>query len=588
MDSRESALRPLPADDGLGLGRHTLALFAALLLSILLHFGLFCLAAPLRVGTARAEAVERLTDDDLPPLRVATLVQDVAAVLPPHDAAPDPEAAAAQSARETAARAEAAPLPLPTAPALPQPAEAPLPAPPRMPDAGLTPRQLIAAVPDAPDLRDANPTPRWVIDADVPRVPDAPDLADSVLNGTPPSAPALPATEAPGAPASAPGQGPAPLPPPALGTGAVPSPSALGAQALADALAASQTRDAPPPTPIDDRLSLSLTVSEPEADPAHRYFRLEILRRPDGPLAVMPKDVILIQDVSGSIGADRLAAGKTALKAALANTLRHGDRFNVFAFRDNTLTPSDAWLTYAPDTRARAETFIDSLRAVGNTDLFLLLQDLLNLPADPARPLLAVVVTDGEPTVGLTGTTRIIGEFSRMNKGRIAVYAFGTKPRDPYFLDMLCYANRGANATASGDPAALARELAPVFDSIRNPVLKDLSLTFDAQSGGEIHPRNLTHLFADRPLVVYGRAPKGAGHVTCQLRGQGAQGPYDAVFTFDLAQAAPAREDLRAAWARRALFDLLLDYAENPSEALLGRIDSFARAHALPNPYRRR
>ena len=327
---------------------------------------------------------------------------------------------------------------------------------------------------------------------------------------------------------------------------------------------------------------------EPEADPAHRYFRLEILRRPDGPLAVMPKDVILIQDVSGSIGADRLAAGKAALKAALANTLRHGDRFNVFAFRDNTLTPSDAWLTYAPDTRTRAETFIDSLRAVGNTDLFLLLQDLLNLPADPARPLLAVVVTDGEPTVGLTGTTRIIGEFSRMNKGRIAVYAFGTKPRDPYFLDMLCYANRGANATASGDPAALARELAPVFDSIRNPVLKDLSLTFDAQSGGEIHPRNLTHLFADRPLVVYGRAPKGAGHVTCQLRGQGAQGPYDAVFTFDLAQAAPAREDLRAAWARRALFDLLLDYAENPSEALLGRIDAFARAHALPNPSRRR
>ena len=337
---------------------------------------------------------------------------------------------------------------------------------------------------------------------------------------------------------------------------------------------------------IDERLSLTLAVSD--ADPGHRYFRLEILRKPDSELPVMPKDVVFIQDVSGSIGETRLAQGKAALKAALAETLRAGDRFNVFAFRDVTLTPSDAWLTYDPATRLRAEAFIDSLRAIGNTDLFLLLQDILTLPRDPARPLVAVVVTDGEPTVGVTGTARIIGEFTRMNRGRVAVYTFGAKKRDPYFLDMLCYANRGENTTATGRAADLAAELAPVFDSIRNPVLKDPSLTFDASSRGEIHPRHLTHLYADRPLVVYGRVPKNVRHVTCQLRGLAADAAYDALFAFDLDAAPRAQADLRQAWARRAMFDLLAQYAENPSAALLARIDAFAREHALPNPYRRR
>ena len=133
----------------------------------------------------------------------------------------------------------------------------------------------------------------------------------------------------------------------------------------------------------------------------------------------------------------------------------------------------------------------------------------------------------------------------------------------------------------------LAAELAPVFESIRNPVMKDLTLTFDAKSGGEIHPRALTHLYADRPLVVYGRVPKSTNGVTCQLTGRSAEAPYDAVFAFDFAEATHTARDLRRAWAARAMFDLLAEYAENPSAALLRRIEAFSRAYGVPNPYRR-
>ena len=582
-EPREPFVLPRP-DNGLGMGRHTLGLALSILLSVLLHCGAMIALERLPLGGLVGAGEAPRVPADLPPMRIETFAREAGLAQAEAARAPAPAEAARQASGAAVAAAEALPLPDPPPPATPALPAAPAPMP------GLAPpRQAIAAVPDLPDLRAADPEPRWVIPDGLPRAPKAPDLAESVrdlpLGGSPDAPrPAVAGADLAKAAQSL-GEG--------TGLAAPPQPAApadgqaAAAQALADAVTVDAREEAPAFRAIDDRLSLSLTVSEPKDDPDYRYFRLEILRKPESALAVMPKDVVLIQDVSGSIGADRLAQGKAALKAALANVLRAGDRFNVFAFRDVTLTPSDAWLTYAPDSRARAETFIDSLRAIGNTDLFLLLQDILTLPRDPARPTIAVVVTDGEPTVGVTGTTRIIGEFTRMNQGRIAVYAFGAKRGDPYFLDMLCYANRGENTSAAGDVAGLADELAPVFESIRNPVMKDLTLTFDARSGGEIHPRALTHLYADRPLVVYGRVPKATRGVTCQLTGRSAEAPYDAVFAFDFAEAARTGRDLRRAWAARAMFDLLAEYAENPSAPLLRRIEDFSRAYGVPNPYRR-
>lgn len=589
-------LTPVP-DNGLGLRRHALVCLLSILLSILLHCGAMVALEHVSMhGPAMAET-NRPTQPELPPMRIETFAREAGLNTPPAIAEPDITEAARRSAQTTAAKAEALPAPTPLPPGLPPEPTPPTPPPPPTPtkSPGLTlPRQAIAAVPDLPFLHKRNPEPRWEIPASIPRMPQAPDLAESVRDLPIGGMSALPRPDVSGATdlaaAVASLGGPtggkeAPSePPPALPDDAA---RAVAVSALAQAAAVTPTAQAPDFRPIDDRLSLALTVSEPADDPNFRYFRLEIVRRPESSLPVMPKDVVLIQDVSGSIGAERLAQGKAALKAALANVLRSGDRFNVFAFRDVTLTPSNAWLTYDPTTRARAETFIDSLRAIGNTDLFLLLQDLLTLPRAKDRPMIAVVVTDGEPTVGVTGTTRIIGEFTRMNQGQIAVYTFGTKKRDPYFLDMLCYANRGENTTTSGTAASLATELAPVFDSIRNPVMKDLTLTFDAKSGGEIHPHALTHLYADRPLVVYGRVPKATRGVTCQLKGFADGAPYDAVFAFDFAEAARSPHDLRRAWATRAMFDLLADYAANPSPAILGKIETFSRTYGVPNPYRR-
>jgi hypothetical protein len=338
---------------------------------------------------------------------------------------------------------------------------------------------------------------------------------------------------------------------------------------------------------IDKSLSVALKLYSSPADTTHDYYQIDIVRRPESPLPIMPKDVVFIQDISGSIGSKRMEACKVALKSALYHTLRHGDRFTIFAFRDLTLTPAATWMTFDSSSREKTDTFIDSLRARGDTDIFSLLsQDLPTLKRHQTRPLIAIIITDGEATAGVTETTKIIGEFTRLNQGNIAVYTFNAKRFDPYFLDMLCYSNRGENISSSGDPEKVSEELQPIFDKIRNPVMKDVTLTFDTQSASEIHPQKLTHLFADRYLTVYGRVPKSAHEISCQLKGQAADRNYDAVFQFNLKDATKTDENLRYQWAKRAMFDMLAEYAANPSSTLLKQIEEFSQLYHVTNPYR--
>ena len=81
-------------DDGLGVGRHTLTLLAAIALSVLIHFGILLLCAPIRFGGGLPQLQEpQSAMERIPPLQVS-LVPKTAAPPPLEPAAPDPAAAA--------------------------------------------------------------------------------------------------------------------------------------------------------------------------------------------------------------------------------------------------------------------------------------------------------------------------------------------------------------------------------------------------------------------------------------------------------------------------------------------------------------
>ena len=80
--------------------------------------------------------------------------------------------------------------------------------------------------------------------------------------------------------------------------------------------------------------------------------------------------------------------------------------------------------------------------------MFSTISSVLTLPRDPGRPLIALVVTDGEANAGVSDTGAILSKFTALNDGLVSVYMYGVKTSLP--------AGTAARASSSKDGSAAA------------------------------------------------------------------------------------------------------------------------------------
>ena len=79
----------------------------------------------------------------------------------------------------------------------------------------------------------------------------------------------------------------------------------------------------------------------------------------------------------------------------LLRTLSSRDRINIVAYSENPSFCFADFTPVTPESLQAAADFTSGLRARGQTDLFSPLMHVLDLPRNPARPLLVVLLTDG-------------------------------------------------------------------------------------------------------------------------------------------------------------------------------------------------
>jgi uncharacterized protein YegL len=331
--------------------------------------------------------------------------------------------------------------------------------------------------------------------------------------------------------------------------------------------------------PIEQLLALDLTTFLDPADPDHVYFQIHIRRAGAEALPVLPKDVLLIQDASASMTQRTVERCKEGMHHWLRQ-LRPGDRFDVIAFNDTIerafgrLTPFDAV------TRSRAAFFIENMRAQGGTDIFASLEPLLEMDVAPDRPVVAVMISDGVPTEGIVDSTEIIARFSEANTGRVSVFNVGGGPRvNKYLLDFLSYKNRGdAFMTDHRDqiPVSLDRLAA----ELSRPVLAQLRCHV---AGGEIelYPQMLTHLYLDRPLVVYGRKPVDTEEAVIQIVGRSGAEVKDMVFRLAFDEAPSGDDAIRTEWAWQKVYHLVGEHIRTRDPDVLREIRRMASGYGL-------
>ncbi|MGN0852371.1 MAG: VWA domain-containing protein [Kiritimatiellia bacterium] len=325
-------------------------------------------------------------------------------------------------------------------------------------------------------------------------------------------------------------------------------------------------------------------------DPAHarsKYFRIRMSSRADRPLPVVSKDIVFLLDASGSIGNERLKSCRKAISTALRR-LNTGDRFNVVAFRDRfAFCFADvAWKTVTKESLAQADDWMGDLAAHGQTDVFRTLRGILTMPRDPARPVVALVVTDGDATSGLTRSAEIVARFTELNGGLISVYMYGVKDSaNRYLMDMVTRGARGGWACHSGLRWNAAQGIPELARKFERPVLSDVSVLFSASSNAETYPRLVTNLCEDEPIEIYGVCPASQEEVVFSMRGLNGVNVFENVFRLSFAAAARAGSELKTEWAQRRLHDMIAAYTMRPSRQRLDEMRAFAAAYRIKIPY---
>lgn len=340
-------------------------------------------------------------------------------------------------------------------------------------------------------------------------------------------------------------------------------------------------------TPVEALIRLETRIFDDPENPELRYFKIQLLPNGMDTLPILPRDIVYLVDCSASMTERKLRLAVEGINDSL-ETLSERDRVNVIAFRDQVDLFASEGVEANLFGKAKVRTFLSSLHARGQTDVYASLHALQQLPRSSERPMLALLITDGVPTQGLTDSSEIIDSFSRSNQGEISVFGLGAGGRvNRLLLDFLSFRNRGGSLVAT-EAAGLPATVLQSANEIRRPVLMNLSYQFSGRNQPEMYPRHLSHLYVNRPLILIGRLPRSQNNIAFQIVGSSVEGGHDMLFTLNLDEAADGGAGLRQEWAWQALLEKLASRLGGPGRAagsdVRDLIDNFNLV--IPEAYR--
>jgi Ca-activated chloride channel family protein len=230
------------------------------------------------------------------------------------------------------------------------------------------------------------------------------------------------------------------------------------------------------------------------------------------------KNLILVLDSSGSMSGKKIRQTKEAARFIVEH-LDDRDRFSIIDFDDGVGLFAGEMVAATAENRASAVKFIDAVEDAGGTNINEALLKALAMASRGDRPNYVLFLTDGLPTVGVTGIPDLLKNIREANSADARLFAFGVgNDVNTELLDKLASENRGTSVYV-GENEDLEVALSEYYEKISSPVLSDLRLTFTGMEPFQTYPRALPDLFKGSQLVLLGRF-KGSGPISTNLIGK--------------------------------------------------------------------
>lgn len=261
------------------------------------------------------------------------------------------------------------------------------------------------------------------------------------------------------------------------------------------------------------------------------------------PADIPPREYIFVVDVSGSMHGFPLNTAKKLLKNLIGN-LRAVDRFNVVLFAGGSRLMSPSSLPGTRENIRKAIRVIDRQQGGGGTELRSALQKALSLPRSESFSRTTMVVTDG-----YIAAERDVFHLIQNNLNRTNVFSFGIGSSvNRYLIEGMARAGQGEPFIVT-KPQEAQGEAERFRTYVGAPTLTNIAVKYDGFETYDIEPPAIPDLFAERPLVVFGKW-RGKPEGTIELAGLGGAGEY--IQTIPVAETKPLKMNraLRYLWAR--------------------------------------
>jgi Ca-activated chloride channel family protein len=328
------------------------------------------------------------------------------------------------------------------------------------------------------------------------------------------------------------------------------------------------------------------TFSYPEKEEG--YFKITITPKKDSSLALIPKDVLFVIDVSGSMSDADIEDVKGAISNC-AEMLNKDDRFNVTVF---SATSKQLFTNFQEVNKGEINAAISFINFVNLTtenyltDVYSVLTKTVRTIPRSERPCNIFFISDGKPTTGITDIRTIVEDLALVRYPNISIFPMDIGGGgNIYFLDLLAFESRGISWIRN-NVGSKKTTLEKFIWNYKDPILLNLEVSYCNLNEGEIYPKILSHLYKGQEIEIYGVC-KVNEKVALRIVGNTWDQTRELFITKTIPEQGNGGPEIAQEWARRKVHYLVTQIAKRGrEEELIMEIEKLRKKFSLNIPYR--
>ncbi|XP_066206507.1 inter-alpha-trypsin inhibitor heavy chain H3 [Saccopteryx leptura] len=247
-------------------------------------------------------------------------------------------------------------------------------------------------------------------------------------------------------------------------------------------------------------------------------------------LPVVPKNVVFVIDVSGSMQGRKMEQTKDALLKILED-MSEEDYLNFILFSGDVTTWKDNLVQATPENIEEARMFVRNIRDQGMTNIndgLLRGISMLNKAREENRvpersTSIVIMLTDGDANVGESRPQKIQENVRNAIGGKFPLYNLGFGNNLNYnFLESLALENHGLARRIYEDSDANL-QLQGFYEEVANPLLTEVEVEYPQNAILDLTQNTYQHFYDGSEIVVAGRlVDKDMNNFKADVKGHGA------------------------------------------------------------------